>query len=80
MTLPTVLRRHRFRVAGDDIAAVANAVVTATPLHADPANTVLVEIARYLNPHTCDGAGYGQLLADDAVSYTHLTLPTILLV
>lgn len=65
MTLPTVLRRHRFRVAGDDIAAVANAVVTATPLHADPANTVLVEIARYLNPHTCDGAGYGQLLADD---------------
>lgn len=65
MTLPTILRRHRFRVAGDDIAAVANAVVTATPLHADPANTVLVEIARYLNPHTCDGAGYGQLLADD---------------
>lgn len=65
MTSHAILRRHRFRVAGDDIAVVANAVVTSTPLHADPANTVLCEIARYLNPHTRGAAGYGQLIADD---------------
>lgn len=65
MSRPTILRRHRFRVAGDDIAAVAESIVTATPLHADQANTVIGEIAGYLNPHTCDAAGYGQLLADD---------------
>lgn len=68
MTLPTILRRHRFRVTGDDITAVANAVVTATPLHADPANTVLGEIAKYLNPHTCGADGYGQLLGDDTAT------------
>lgn len=65
MTLPTILRRHRFRVTGDDIAAVAQSIVTATPLHPDPSNAVLDEIAEYVNPHTCGAAGYGQLIADD---------------
>mgnify|MGYP006902694119 CR=1 FL=1 len=65
MTLPTILRRHRFRVTGDDIAAVAQSIVTATPLHPDPGNAVLAEIAEYVNPHTCGAAGYGQLIADD---------------
>lgn len=65
MTRPTIMRRHRFRVAGGDIAIVAQSIVTGTPLHTDTGNTVIGEIARYLNPHTCDAAGYGQLLADD---------------
>lgn len=65
MTLPTILRRHRYRLADNDIAAVARSIVTATPLHADPGNAVLAEIAEYVNPHTCGAAGYGQLIADD---------------
>lgn len=59
-----ILRRHRYRLADNDIAAVAQSIVTATPLHADPGNAVLAEIAEYVNPHTCGAAGYGQLIGD----------------
>ena len=60
-----ILRRHRYRLADNDIAAVAQSIVTATPLHADPGNAVLAEIAEYVNPHTCGAAGHGQLIGDD---------------
>lgn len=65
MSRPTIMRRHRYRVIGDDIDAVAQSIVTATPLRASSDNAVLNEIAEYVNPHTCGAAGYGQLIADD---------------
>lgn len=66
MSRPTIMRRHRYRLTGDDIAAVATALVTATEIDAAENSAVLQQVASHINPHARGDDGYGQLIGDDA--------------
>ena len=66
MSKPTIMRRHRYRLTGDDIASVATALATATEIDAAENSAVLQQVASHINPHARGDDGYGQLIGDDA--------------
>lgn len=58
------MRRHRYRLTGGAIGAVATALTTATELVCDN-DALLEQIADHVNPHARGDAGFGQLVGDD---------------
>ena len=64
MSRTTIMRRHRYRLTGGAIGAVATALTTATELVCDN-DALLEQIADHVNPHARGDAGFGQLVGDD---------------